>query len=257
MALIGNRTVLHKSPGRFLSGGVASIERSNFGKAGMLASRFQAFSPILGGLPTGHLAPSSWSLPRTAGALSAINAASIAVAAAPANLAEGRNLVGTAAVVVVVADAALQLVVSATGAATITFAQAGTVAGALSAVGQASVSFDVGTATLGAVINALASAGFAISASATPRANGWLAGNITPYTELSPQSLATAVWQQVIEAGFTAEQILRIVAAHAAGAATGLEGAAPQFTGLDGVTVRIDGAYSGGTRTINTLDGEA
>ena len=41
-----------------------------------------------------------------------------------------------------------------------------------------------------------------------------------------------------------------------AGAATGLEGANPQFTGLDGATVRIDGTYSAGTRTIDALDGD-
>ena len=28
-----------------------------------------------------------------------------------------------------------------------------------------------------------------------------------------------------------------------------------QFTGLDGTTVRIDGTYSAGTRTIDSLDG--
>ena len=41
-----------------------------------------------------------------------------------------------------------------------------------------------------------------------------------------------------------------------AGAATGLEGANPQFTGLDGSTIRIDGTYSAGTRTIDALDGD-
>ena len=42
----------------------------------------------------------------------------------------------------------------------------------------------------------------------------------------------------------------------AAGSATGLENGNPQFTGLDGVTVRIDGAYSAGTRTIDSLNGD-
>lgn len=41
----------------------------------------------------------------------------------------------------------------------------------------------------------------------------------------------------------------------AAGSATGLEGSNPQFTGLDGTTVRIDGTYSAGTRTIDALNG--
>ena len=83
-----------------------------------------------------------------------------------------------------------------------------------------------------------------------------LAGEWTPFTELSPEGLAIAVWNKVIEAGFTAEQIIKILAAQAAGNATDLEGINPQFTGLDGVTVRIDGAYENGERTINALNGD-
>jgi len=49
--------------------------------------------------------------------------------------------------------------------------------------------------------------------------------------------------------------MLRILTAFAAGSATGLEGANPQFTGIDGATLRIDGTYSAGTRTIDALNG--
>ena len=38
--------------------------------------------------------------------------------------------------------------------------------------------------------------------------------------------------------------------------ATGLESGSPSFTGIDGSTERVAGTYSGGTRTIDTLDGE-
>lgn len=256
MALIGNRSVLHKSPGRFLSGTVASIERSNFGKAGMLANRFQSLSPIFAAIPTGHLSPSAWALPRTAGGLSAINEAGATLSAGNLNLAEGRNIAGDTTFAFALADADLQLVVSANGAATFTFTQSGALAGALQAVGAATATFTVSAATLGAIIDAIAAASFSLTGSATARATGELAGDITPFTELSPQNLAAAVWGTIIEAGFSAEQIFRILAAHAAGAATGLESANPQFTGLDGTTVRIDGSYSAGTRTIDALDGD-
>ena len=83
-----------------------------------------------------------------------------------------------------------------------------------------------------------------------------LAGEWTPFTELSPEGLANAVWGKIIEAGFSAEQIIKILAAHAAGSASGLEGSNPTFTGLDGQTVRIDGTYSSGERTINALNGD-
>ena len=194
MALIGNRSVLHKSPGRFLSGTVASIERSAFGKPGMLAGRFESLSPIFAGIPTGHLAPSAWALPRTAGGLSAINQAGATLTAGALNLAEGRNIAGDTAFAFALADADLQLVVSATGNATFTFTQSGALAGALQAVGAATATFTVSAATLGAIIDAIAAASFSLTGAATPRAVGTLAGDITPFTELSPQSLASAVW---------------------------------------------------------------
>lgn len=256
MALIGNRTVLHKSPGRFLSGTVASIERSNFGKHGMLANRFQAVSRILGGIPNGHLPPSSWSMPRTAGAIAARNEAEADLLADGLTLAAGRNMAGDAVFDFTLPDAELQLVVSATGEATFTFTQSGSLAGALQASGEATATFTVDAATLGALIDALGSASFSLTGSATPRATGELAGDITPFTELSPQNLAAAVWAQVIESGYTAEQLMRILSAYAAGSATGLEGANPQFTGIDGTTTRIDGTYSAGTRTVNALNGD-
>lgn len=67
--------------------------------------------------------------------------------------------------------------------------------------------------------------------------------------------IASAVWQHLVEAGFSAEKILRIIASHAAGNATNLEGAAPAFEGLDGATTRIAATYVAGTRTITGLNG--
>lgn len=57
-----------------------------------------------------------------------------------------------------------------------------------------------------------------------------------------------------IEGSLTLEQILRILLAHAAGSATGLDGSAV-FKSQDGATNRIVGTISGGTRTITTVDG--
>lgn len=83
---------------------------------------------------------------------------------------------------------------------------------------------------------------------------GTIAGS-TEESGLTPQGIAAAVWARIIEAGYSAEEIVRLLAAQAAGSATGLEGSNPQFTGLDGTTVRIDGTYSAGTRTIDALNG--
>lgn len=257
MALIGNRTVLHKSPGRFLSGTVASIERSNFSRAGQLASRFQAMSPIFGGIPSGHLASSSWALPRTAGAISAINAALLSFEADPLNLAEGRNIAGSAVFDFTLPNADLQLVVSASGLATMTFTQTGALAGALSGEGAATATFTVPSVTLGAIVSAIGAGTFALTGSATPKALGNLAGDITPFTELSPQSLAAAVGNLLVDGAYTLTDVLKILSAVAAGKSDiDTSGASPvvTFRDLNDTLNRVQAVMTGSERTTVTKD---
>lgn len=67
-------------------------------------------------------------------------------------------------------------------------------------------------------------------------------------------AIATAVWAQILDAGLSAEGLLRIIAAHAAGSATGLENGSPVFKSLDGTKDRITGTYAAGTRTVTGRD---
>lgn len=94
------------------------------------------------------------------------------------------------------------------------------------------------------------------SASATPYASGGASATLRAYGDLTPEGLSAAVWQRVIEAGFSAEEVLRILAAVAAGNATDLEGASPSFKGLDGTTTRVAGSYGAGERVIGTVNGD-
>lgn len=73
-------------------------------------------------------------------------------------------------------------------------------------------------------------------------------------TAVTASACAAAVWQRVIEAGFSAEELLRIIAAVQAGDAADMS-TNPTFTGLDGTTTRVAGTVSGGTRTVTTVDG--
>lgn len=278
MALIGNRSVLLKSPGRFLSGTVASIERSNFQP---LRNRFEQMSR-LSGVPSGHLSPSAWVLPQVGGGMSSHNFTSITLTGA-AGGAEGINISGSAAFDLT-AEAIGQLIASAIGSASFSFDASGSIVATLGAPGSASLTLSTtATATALGWMTGQSTAG--VTAALTSYATGALSGTANlagESTPITPDSLAVAVWAaaasanntagtmgeklndagsgsnpwtEVIEAGYTAAEILRILAAHAAGSATGLEGANPQFTGLDGATVRIDGTYSAGTRTIDSLDG--
>lgn len=63
------------------------------------------------------------------------------------------------------------------------------------------------------------------------------------------------IWQHVIEAGLSAEQILRILVAVAAGNAQNLEGTNPQFKNVANNKTRVAATYDNGERTITTLDG--
>lgn len=72
--------------------------------------------------------------------------------------------------------------------------------------------------------------------------------------KLNDAGSASNPWTEVIESGYTAAEILRLIAAATQGDATGLEGAAPVFKGLDGTTDRITATYSGGTRTVTGRD---
>jgi hypothetical protein len=71
--------------------------------------------------------------------------------------------------------------------------------------------------------------------------------------KLNDAGSAANPWTEVIESGYTAAEILRLLAAYAAGNATGLDGSAA-FTGIDGSTVRIQGTVSGNVRTITDLN---
>lgn len=66
---------------------------------------------------------------------------------------------------------------------------------------------------------------------------------------------AAQVWQRVVEGGFTAEQILRLVAASVAGKLAGAETDTITITGLDGATPRIVADVDdNGNRTAITYD---
>lgn len=192
MALVGNRSVLHKSPGRFLSGTVASTDRSNFSKPGMLAGRFESMSPIFAGIPSGHLAPSSWALPRIAGGGSGLaQSASDAVGA----LAAGRNIEGIA---VSTSDATGtgQTVASISATAASASTASGTVFASLLAAGTAaSASTAAGAVT--AVGWATGSAASTSGASLVSYATGSLSGSTQDSGALTPASVAAAVWQAV------------------------------------------------------------
>ena len=206
-------------------------------------------------LPSGNRHPSAWMMPQKPGALSARNTVTGSGSAAASALAvklATADLTGSGAMTAV-GGLIVQLIADIAGSGGITTAD---LKAFLQAVASISGSGGISSAQatgLGQLIAAMTGLG---TVDATLTGTGELTADlVVTGTGLTTGNVGAAVWAWIIEAGYSAEEVLRIIAAHAAGAATGLEGANPQFTGLDGSTVRIDGTYSAGTRTIDALDG--
>lgn len=218
MALHGNRSVLHKSPCRFLNGG-PGIMRSAFNKHGMQRNAFQAYSP-LSATPYGHLSPSAWVLPKTAGGMSSQNVTRIDLSGA-GSIVGGVTSPGSAALVFVVADAAGQLISSGEGAASFTFSTntplltaslgaigaaaftlsgAGAIGAEASASGAASLVFSMAATILPANDTPparSAAASFAITGALTPYAIGSMVGSTVDASVLTSDVIAGAVWSSL------------------------------------------------------------
>ena len=127
---------------------------------------------------------------------------------------------------------ALLAAVTGTGAATgSTLTGVGELAAALVVTGTGLTTGNVGPAVWSAIA----------SANNTPGTMG---------EKLNDAGSASNPWTEIIESGYTAAQILQLIAASVQGDANGLESGTPTFKGLDGTTDRITATYASGTRTV-------
>jgi hypothetical protein len=278
MALLQRGTLLAQYPFR-LHGGTVSGDRALWGR-GDRCNLFAGQGGIdaKNGVPSGHLNPSAWILPKKDGGMSAFTtiAGRGAVVAAAAL---GRNIDASASGAATL-TASLELVVSASatinGVGSLTANAVANLFGDASAAGTATVS-----GTLTANGNMAASAAGVGALNLTSYAVGFMACEITPFTELSPQNLASAVWSAnsasfndpstmgeklndagsagnpwttVIEDGMTAEEILKLILSVTSGDATGMEGATVTFKSQDGTKNRLVATISGGNRTVTSKD---
>ena len=235
------------------------------------------------GLPSGNRHPSAWMMPQKAGALAARNSLTGTGAVSDANvwavkLAQAA-LTGTGDLTAI-GGLIVQLVAAITGSGTVSNADIKAFLQAVAALtGSGGVS-DADLEGLGALLAALTASGTAAGSTLTgigeldadivvtgtglTTANVgtavWAAlasANNEPLTmgeKLNDAGSASNPWTEVIESGYTAAQILRLIAAAVQGDATGLESGAPTFKGLDGTTDRISATYTSGTRTVTGRD---
>jgi hypothetical protein len=285
VGLIGRYSVLSKHPGRDIGGGATGLgyNRGDMSKPSLSVARFGSLAgwEPKSGVPDGYRHPYAWVPPMRAGGLSSRNVI-IGTGTVTGLGAMGRNgeatLTGSGEL-----TATGALIVSAIAA----LAGSGTITTAgLLAVLQATASVSgsgtlAGTAgALGWVLGALSGSG---TLTGTRYATGALEADITPFTDLSPENLAAAVWAavaadnndagtmgeklndagsasnpwtEVIEGSYTAAELLRIIAAALAGELSGAGTLSITIQGVDGATDRIIATVDGtGNRTAVALDG--
>ena len=209
------------------------------------------------GWPNGYNTHYAWLPPDSAGGIASTNhirgdgeisdADAWAVKLAEASISGSGDLTATGSLIV-------QLVAAITGSGTVSAADLKAflqLAAALTGSGTAA-----GTATgAGALIAALTGAS---SMSPTLTGTGALdADLVVTGTGLTTANVGEAVWQQLIEAGYTAEQLFRILAAGVAGKTTGVGTNTETYKGVDGTTDRITTTFDvNNNRSTVTLDGD-
>jgi len=291
VALLGNYSVLNKSPLRFFGGSTTSVEvqvRSNFDKSGPRRNRFYqdyGTTAIKGySVPEGAYPHVAFLLAQTSGSLSAHSTADISA------IVGGYGIMGVAAegsisVVVTVANADGQLISSGTGSVDllITVGNA-TLIASLNGTGSSATTVTTNNALLGALASVIASSLNSVSGSLTSYAIGQMIGSNHIGSDLNETSIAYAVWNsgasvfnaggtmgeklngagsagnpwtQVIDSGLTAAQVMKIILAVQTGKSTivdhGGGSATVVFKNKDGTENVVTADMTSSARTTVTL----
>jgi hypothetical protein len=173
----------------------------------------------------------------------------------------------------------LSLTVALGGSGSITITGTSNLALTIGLAGDGTITL-TGSGGLSMIVPIEGSGSWALTGSANLKGNLALVGEFTPFTELSPQSLAAAVWSALasgnndpgtmgellnssgaggnpwitaIDGAYTAGDIMRILAAVAAGKTFG-QPSAPVFRDLNDTVNRVVGTVDGsGNRTAVTV----
>jgi len=189
MALHGNRSVLLKSPGRFLNGGPA-IMRSNFTRHGEVRNSYQVFADTAA-IPYGYYGGrGAWVQPKKGGAVSGVNAIAVSLGASGAG-SMGVNTSGTASITFDLTGVG-GLISSASGVASITLGASGNIFAAKFTSGTAGITLGA-AGTLKATGKIQGTAPISLSANWTPYAVGWISGSTASGGVLTEASIIAAM----------------------------------------------------------------
>ena len=189
MALHGNRSVLLKSPGRFLNGGPA-IMRSNFTRHGEVRNSYEVFAATAA-IPYGYYGGrGAWVQPKKGGAVSGVNAIALTLGASGAG-SMGVNTSGTASITFDLTGVG-GLISSASGVASISLSASGNIFAAKFTSGTAGITLGA-AGTLKATGKIQGTAPISLAANWTPYAVGWISGSTASGGVLTEASIIAAM----------------------------------------------------------------
>ncbi len=255
----GNRDgfgcVQHYGAGTLGNGSYPSTTLGNSNQTGKMRNLYGGGISDTSSLPDGNLHPSAWMLAPKSGGIASrniivglgdISASILAVKLAQASISGSGDLTAFGGLIVqLIADLVGDGDVTAADikaflAASANLTGSGDAEGLISALGDLLSNID----GLGDIVSTLTALGELD------------ADLVVTGTGLSTANVGQAVWQEILEAGYSAEQIMKIMAAVLAGTVSGAETSTVTFKGIDGSTDRvISDTDANGNRLSVTLDG--
>lgn len=190
MGLIGNRTILHKLPLSQIGGTLAADIRvvDNW--------HIKEDADPKSGIPSGYYAGGAWYLPQVSGGMAVFNGVEGEGALNFANLAGGLNgqslITGSGDIILAQAGLIVSAVALISGSGTFSASIIGTLNASASLAGEGQI-----TASLGALASAVANITGNSSVSVTPYATGNMSALIRSYGDLTPEGIASAVWNSI------------------------------------------------------------
>jgi len=257
--IIGNNRLFNKCPGRWLSGSTASDSRSNWNTSGSSKNVWlqegleflEGISPY-SGHPDGYNMEYSQIDPLRSGGM--VSQQFVAGSGSLAgSLFGGYNLESNLTASGDVTNAACGLIIFAVAAITGSVTLSASVAASLAAAASLA-----GSGNLSAALGALASAVAALTGSGSPAASitakaGIGAGITVTGDLLSTANVGDAVWKFLIENGYTASDLMRILTAIAVGKTT-IVGSTVTFRDTADTKNRVVATMDGSERDTVTLD---
>ena len=196
----------------------------------------------LNGIPSGT--PRGWVMPVKGGAIKSYRRADVSISGAA--VAELGYPASGSAVITVDASAVGGLIVGATGSATIAIDGQAAIVGTINGTGQATIALNA-AAVLGAIASMTAQATLTIDGHAEIMGLGYMTGTTVESAELTPASIAAAVWNAMLASHQTAGSAGKALSTASTGGVDLNALAAAVVAALEATTIPVDVAKVNGS----------